>query len=415
MNEYNLKEGDIIKIGRIAIRIKSIKFKKNSKNSTDLGGKNNSKEIKIEKNIIKKKSSNAPQQIKTCRICYLEEETSDNPLVCPCICSGSMKYIHLKCLKKWINTSVFILMENSQFCNIYQYREAKCELCKTEFPEYIMHKGEKFEIFDFYNDFNNCLILESLTMDRNKNKYLYITNLDVENNKINIGRGHDSNVVLNDISVSRVHSILHINKNNKKISISDNNSKFGTLILVQAKNIILGLDLKLHIQIGRSYLEFLLKGSSNFFGCFEIGEKKNPDFYFLQNKCLIQPKHELSLKNDSEKDFGDKFNDDENNIKKNDDETIIKYNEYDNLNTNKNIYLDNLEEILLTSIKSKRDDEKKDLDEKDKKIKEKEEECIVINDSEDEIENKSNKDINNKKENKIKENIYASNGNIIHP
>ena len=29
MNEYNLKEGDILKIGRITIRIKSIKFKKN--------------------------------------------------------------------------------------------------------------------------------------------------------------------------------------------------------------------------------------------------------------------------------------------------------------------------------------------------------------------------------------------------
>ena len=29
MNEYNLKEGDILKIGRITIRIKAIKFKKN--------------------------------------------------------------------------------------------------------------------------------------------------------------------------------------------------------------------------------------------------------------------------------------------------------------------------------------------------------------------------------------------------
>ena len=32
MNAYNLKEGDILKIGRIAIRIRAINFKKNNEN-----------------------------------------------------------------------------------------------------------------------------------------------------------------------------------------------------------------------------------------------------------------------------------------------------------------------------------------------------------------------------------------------
>lgn len=38
---------------------------------------------------------------KICRICF-ENETSENPLISPCECSGSMKYIHEECLKKWI-------------------------------------------------------------------------------------------------------------------------------------------------------------------------------------------------------------------------------------------------------------------------------------------------------------------------
>ena len=36
------------------------------------------------------------------RICYMEEEDNDNPLLQPYICSGSMKFIHLTCLKHWV-------------------------------------------------------------------------------------------------------------------------------------------------------------------------------------------------------------------------------------------------------------------------------------------------------------------------
>lgn len=36
MNEYNIKEGDILKIGRITIRIRTIKFKKNNGNKNTL-------------------------------------------------------------------------------------------------------------------------------------------------------------------------------------------------------------------------------------------------------------------------------------------------------------------------------------------------------------------------------------------
>ena len=36
-----------------------------------------------------------------CRICF-EAGTIENPLISPCECSGSMKYIHEECLKKWI-------------------------------------------------------------------------------------------------------------------------------------------------------------------------------------------------------------------------------------------------------------------------------------------------------------------------
>ena len=172
-----------------------------------------------------------------------------------------MKYIHLNCLKTWISTSVNIKIESTEYCNIYTYKPAECELCKTTFPDFMRHKGKLYNILDFYNNFSSFLIFECLVSDKTQNKYIYVVNLDIPGNKVNIGRGHNSNILLNDISVSRLHCILDINKSTKKLFISDNNSKFGTLILVQTNYIILASDLILHLQIGRSYLKMLIKKS----------------------------------------------------------------------------------------------------------------------------------------------------------
>ena len=52
---------------------------------------------------------------KLCKICYGEEEEDhpENPLVQPCKCSGTLKYIHLNCLKQWINTKSYNLIRKT--------------------------------------------------------------------------------------------------------------------------------------------------------------------------------------------------------------------------------------------------------------------------------------------------------------
>ncbi|OWF44942.1 E3 ubiquitin-protein ligase MARCH1-like isoform X1 [Mizuhopecten yessoensis] len=54
-----------------------------------------------------------------CRICQCDilDQEEDSPLVAPCLCSGSMKYVHQACLQKWIKSS-------DKTC---------CELCKYEY------------------------------------------------------------------------------------------------------------------------------------------------------------------------------------------------------------------------------------------------------------------------------------------
>ena len=91
MNDYNLREGDIFKIGRIIVRIRTIKFAKNNNKNNDNNNDNNSintnfsqnlKEIQIEHNKIKKvKEPKEAKSNRLCRICYGEEE-NDKILYC---------------------------------------------------------------------------------------------------------------------------------------------------------------------------------------------------------------------------------------------------------------------------------------------------------------------------------------------
>ena len=51
----------------------------------------------------------------TCRICF-EEQTRNNPLIYPCRCTGTSKYIHKECLQHWRNTTHTTADEHREHC-----------------------------------------------------------------------------------------------------------------------------------------------------------------------------------------------------------------------------------------------------------------------------------------------------------
>ncbi|OMJ79794.1 hypothetical protein SteCoe_20094 [Stentor coeruleus] len=55
-----------------------------------------------------------------CRICF-DIQIENNPIISPCLCNGTMKYIHEKCLKAWI------LSQNLEIKGI------SCDICKALF------------------------------------------------------------------------------------------------------------------------------------------------------------------------------------------------------------------------------------------------------------------------------------------
>lgn len=360
LNMFKISEGDVIKIGKIIIRIRKIKFQSDKHNNKkinidinnnkyelsnssksesvsvlrELGTNslfnyninNNNVQNDINLNTVKKqkededkenemlsinKTSNkkvnskkinfkTPEKIffeenqkkkstdfpsRCCRICYLEEETDSNPLIQPCLCSGSLKYIHLDCLKKWIGTRNWTRVENNENVCIYLIKEIDCELCKNKLPDYIRHKNKLYKIIEFKIDFKNYISFENLTLDKQKNKFIYVINLDKKKD-IKIGRGHEANIILSDISVSRVHCVLNVY--NKNVYLQDNEAKYGTLVLVQTPRLNIIDNIDLNLQIGRSFINCKNKTPFKLFKCCDNNnEVINYNSYFKQNSKKI--------------------------------------------------------------------------------------------------------------------------------
>ena len=116
---------------------------------------------------------------------------------------------------------------------------------------------------------------------------------------IKIGRGHESDVRINDISVSRVHALLKYDNVTGRLLIRNLKSKFGTLVLLKKPLII--KDKKIDLQVGRTFIEASLISQKEF----ERLKKER------KNKTQLEK--EYLKKNTQIKQFVDKESDGNNN------------------------------------------------------------------------------------------------------
>jgi pSer/pThr/pTyr-binding forkhead associated (FHA) protein len=246
----------------LAYKVKSGKFLPkiaSSKLPLLLSKKSNTKSKKIKKiKKIKKKDINPNTKNKSmCRVCYGDDSTDENPLISPCKCKGSMKYIHYKCLKNWLNSKIeediSVDSDNPENEAIsYKRKDISCELCKEKLPDYIKYNGRYYNITFYKPKFEEYLVLESMRADGHKTKFIHIISFD-KKNFINIGRAYECELSISEISVSRFHCIIHKDKGD--LFLEDNISKFGTLILIQNNNMVMNDYLPLKVQINKTYIE----------------------------------------------------------------------------------------------------------------------------------------------------------------
>lgn len=75
------------------------------------------------------------------------------------------------------------------------------------------------------------ILLESMPLDKNTSRNIHMLTVTSHKTEFKLGRGHESEVRINDISVSRCHAIIKCRKDG--FYIEDNLSKFGTIVLMK--------------------------------------------------------------------------------------------------------------------------------------------------------------------------------------
>ena len=219
-----------------------------------------------------------------------------------------------------MKTKCIIKIEENNFYKKIIYKKIPCEICKSEYPDFIQCENEIFSIWNFYNSpFKNYIIFESKNekhfYNDNYNEdniiSLYICNIS-NNNKIIIGRSHDCQIRIKDNTISRFHSEIEL-KNNQ-IILSDCDSKFGTLVLIQSNSIQINNEV-LNLQIGKNLLNFSLKYKKNIqcFNCSNGNKKRNKSFNYVNNNNFnFRSFYIIKEQNNNDNDIS--FNENENKI-----------------------------------------------------------------------------------------------------
>ncbi|CAD8085782.1 unnamed protein product [Paramecium primaurelia] len=239
-----LKVGDVIKLGRVKLIIKEIQLQHET-----------NQDLLNEESLCSLEDKN--EFTKQCRICLSTGESPLNPLIDPCKCIGSTKYVHIKCLLRWIQQSSHF--NSNAYCTRFIWKSLECEICKSVYPPIFDRNGKSFNLIELSKPKDKPFIMMEFQQKRqhdnpqsNDSNGLYIVNFGTKK-ELKIGRNHEVEISIADISVSREHA--HIKLVDNKIILSDKRSKFGTLVLLQ-KNINLTPQLSgLELQIKRTLIK----------------------------------------------------------------------------------------------------------------------------------------------------------------
>lgn len=322
---YELKEGDIIKIGKVMFKVREVKPNQNdvidpkkdiNNNETDINDR--LKSIYIKSQLSNKKNKKVQTKPYTCRICLNESiaEDNTNPLINPCNCIGSVRYIHLDCLRQWLSSKIAVKTSYDSLITAYSFKEFQCEICKSTLPHRIKVNGEIISLINIEDVTTPYLVLESIphqfhinTNSRDNAINIYVVRFTEAKSEIKIGRSNDAELRLSDISVSRNHSCLIYRKGH--FFIQDLRSKFGTLLLLQ--NEITFLPYKsLSIQIGKFHINFkLCRTLMSWFKCYrnKVLSKMNYDTMLKTMKMIIYDDEVANIKSVDYSDDEDESND----------------------------------------------------------------------------------------------------------
>jgi RING-variant domain/FHA domain len=231
--KHFLAEGDVVKLGRFKLRVKHLCTERSEKPITP--------EILFDQTATTAKICSDPHKI--CRICLMENEIGSvedavDPLIEACDCRGSIQYVHLGCLRFWIQGRLQVSDHPDSDSHTYLFSQLCCELCKAQYPLQVDFPTGRVALVPLPETRAPFLVLENMmrTEISPETRGVYVISLAGKKH-LRLGRGHESDVRIADVSISRWHATVSFNDEGRFV-IEDHNSKFGTLVAVRKPRMI---------------------------------------------------------------------------------------------------------------------------------------------------------------------------------
>jgi len=244
---HRLAENDHIKLGRFKFRVRQIE-------PTGSGSCQPNLMLDVNDVMCHTDTERTEEnQLRQCRICLLEGWTEEDPLITPCKCKGSIEFIHLGCLRHWVQGRLNLPEKAS---GSYFYRPLSCELCKAFYPAFVHVGSTRQPLVEVPWTAPPFIVLENLVRDSHQHNSRGLHVLSLADNKLlKLGRGHESDVRIADVSISRCHATIRFHKGH--FVLEDHNSKFGTLVAMRRPR-ALDFGSIISIEAGRTVLSLTL-------------------------------------------------------------------------------------------------------------------------------------------------------------
>ena len=265
--DYEIQERDILKIGRVKFAVKEIGYSNqpmevDTQNKEEKGHSANSvaadineeefEEFQEVPGVFENNAETDPEC--KCRFCWESIATPENPLLGTCKCTGTVGKIHYNCLSAWLQSRQ--QSKTSVNFSTYFWKAFQCEICTVAYPLMMKCNGKNFNLVKYEKPQGDYMVLESLSQEKNTSRIIHIIRPSATKTVFKLGRGHESDLRINDISVSRCHTKIKFERG--KFLLEDNQSKFGTLVLVKQRTPLLPGYNKA-VQVGRTVINFSVK------------------------------------------------------------------------------------------------------------------------------------------------------------
>lgn len=115
---------------------------------------------------------------KTCKICFSDEqnpEDDDYLFISPCKCKGTCQYVHIGCLRVWLNKRLIPKTQGNTL--YYHWKKLECEVCKEPMPKVVMYDEKRISLLNIIRPCAPYILMENVSREKRTSKGMYLVQM----------------------------------------------------------------------------------------------------------------------------------------------------------------------------------------------------------------------------------------------